>query len=112
MEMRLNLELTAQNGIAPSRMIATGGGSRSGAWLRIKANIMGLPVYPLKVKEAGICGCSVLSAATLLGEDVRDVAARFVRLDDPIEPNQSVKPLYDEMFGKYRELYTAVKKFY
>ena len=112
MEMRLNLELTCKHGIQPTRIIATGGGSHSRRWLQIKADVMGLPVYPLKVKEAGICGGAVLSAATLLGEDIGSVARRFVTLDTPIEPRADIKKQYDSEFAKYRELYTAIKKFY
>ena len=112
MEMRLNLELTGKNGIHPTRIIATGGGSHSGKWLQIKADVLGIPVYPLKVKEAGICGCAVMSAAALLGEDIKAVAQRFVKLDTPFEPRAELTKKYDGEFAKYRQLYTTLKAFY
>lgn len=110
-EMRLNLEETKKYGISPERLLASGGGAASKAWLQIKADVTGLPVFPPKVKETGVCGAAILAGSAMQNEPVRDVAERFVRLGEPVLPNAQNKARYDELFAGYRRLYQTLKSF-
>ncbi|MGN1040821.1 MAG: FGGY-family carbohydrate kinase, partial [Candidatus Fimimonas sp.] len=111
-EMRLNLEQTKKYGITPQKLIATGGGSSSDKWLQIKADVTGLPVYPLKNKEAGICGAAMLAASALLGQSVQSLTQTFVQTDLPKLPSAKRKAEYDVIYNKYEKLYKTLKEFY
>ena len=108
-EMRLNLDKVSDYGVKPTKLIATGGCSKSVAWLQMKANIIGLPVYPLKSREAGICGAAMLGANALTGESVESLAKRYVKLGEPFMPNKVAHDAYTVEYLKYRTLYETIK---
>ncbi len=108
-EMRLNLETVGKYGIRPDKLIATGGGSHSERWLRIKADILNLPVYPLKGKEAGVCGAAMLACAAVTGKNLAEIARKFVRFEAPVMPRKSAVAAYGAQYAKYEKLYSLVK---
>lgn len=112
MEMRLNVEETEKYGVRPQKLIVTGGGSASAKWLQIKADVMGLPVYPLINKEAGICGAAMLGAFALTGESLVALSERFVQTGEPFLPREERKAQYDGIYQKYKKLYKTLKEFY
>ena len=112
MEMRLNLETAGNFGVRPRQLIATGGGAASGKWLQIKADITGLPVYPLESKEAGVCGAAMLGASALGKESVSSLKERFVKIKAPYLPVGERKKEYDELFERYKKLYRTIKNLY
>jgi xylulokinase len=112
MEMRLNTEETEKYGVRPQKLIATGGGSASAKWLQIKADVTGLPVYPLIHKEAGICGAAMLGASALTGESLSTLTERFVKTGKPFMPSPERKAEYDVIYEKYKKLYKTIKEFY
>lgn len=111
MEMRLNLEETERYGVRPERLIATGGGSNSRVWLQLKADITGLPVFPLVSGEAGICGTALLGAAAATGRSLGELAASFVKYGEPLLPRQKEHLAYAPIYEKYKSLYAAVRNF-
>lgn len=112
MEMRLNMEETEKYGVRPQKLIVTGGGSASAKWLQIKADVTGLPVYPLIHKEAGICGAAMLGASALTGESLSTLTERFVKTGKPFTPSSERKAEYDVIYEKYKKLYKTLKEFY
>ena len=111
-EMKLNLEVAGKFGVRAKKLVATGGGSASEKWLQMKADILGIPVYPLVEKEAGICGAAMLGAATLLKKEMKEVAKIFVKTDKPKTPRKEMQKLYLQEYRKYKKLYKTIKKFY
>lgn len=110
-EMRVNLDEVRAFGIAPKKLIASGGGSASRKWLEIKADVMDMPVYLPENTETGVCGAAIIGASALTGEPMREVAARFVRLGDPVLPDPARAARYREIYAKYRTLYQILKPF-
>ena len=110
MEMRLNLEQAEKFGVRPRRLIATGGGSASAKWLQIKADVTGLPVYPLASKEAGVCGAAMLGASALTGKSLSSLSEKFVKTKPPYIPREGQKAEYDKIFERYKKLYKTVKE--
>lgn len=108
-EMKLNLEKVEKHGVKPTKLIATGGCSKSKAWLQMKADVIGLPVYPLKSREAGICGAAILGAHALTGESVESLTKRFVSLGEPFIPDEKANAEYEKTYQKYRTLYETIK---
>ena len=109
-EMKLNLDRVAEYGIKPNKVICTGGGSASDKWLQIKADILGLPIYPLKVKEAGILGAVILAESGVTGEKISDIAKKAVKLGKPFLPRKEITEKYNSVYKKYKKLYKFLKE--
>ncbi|GBC97742.1 Autoinducer-2 kinase [bacterium HR17] len=109
-EMRLNLELLKEAGIAVREIRAIGGGARSRFWLRLKANMFGVPVVALQVTEAACFGAALL-AGKAVGKwaTVGDAAQALVQVREVFEPDETERRLYDERFALYRELYPTLR---
>ena len=111
-EMKYNLEMVKKFGIQPKKLIATGGGSSSDKWLQMKADILGIPVYPLLNKEAGICGAAILGAAAILKVEIKEIAKKFVKMDEPKIPRKDIRKRYLQEYRKYKQIYRTIKRFF
>ncbi len=110
-EMKLNLSLLEEAGIEVKRLRAIGGGAKSPVWLRLKADVYGLPVETLSVSEAACFG------AALLGRKAREniknlgnLVEELVKVKEVYEPDAWRSAVYRERFGVYRRLYPALKE--
>jgi xylulokinase len=108
-ELRVNLELLATAGISIRELHAAGGGARSPLWLRLKADICGLPVRVPRVTETACLGAALL-AGTAAGvyPDLATAVSRTVRFSEKIKPDPESSRLYEDLFKLYRELYPAL----
>ena len=109
-EMRVNVEALKRAGIQIERLHATGGGAKSGKWLQIKADVLGLPIVSLGDSEAGIIGSILLTGvATGAFQSLAEGAALFVKKLGTYLPDPARHAAYDECFKHYRELYGATR---
>lgn len=104
------LELSA--GLRPAVVHIGGGGSRSDLWCQIRADVLGYELKRVAVPDAAAVGAAILAGigaglATSLSESVD----KLVRFDRSFTPNTALKLYYDEKFGKFNELYLALKVF-
>ncbi len=60
--LRKNCDYISRNGIAPTGIIATGGGAKSPVWCQLQADITGLPVLIPAEKEAACLGAAMIAA--------------------------------------------------
>ncbi|MDI6451397.1 FGGY-family carbohydrate kinase [Anaerobaca lacustris] len=112
-ELRVNLELLRQAGIAFDELHAVGGGARSKLWLQLKADICRQRLRVPRVTEAACLGAAMLAAvATGDYPDVPAAASAAVRLDAIIEPDPQRTGEYDRRYETYRRLYPAMKDIY
>lgn len=112
-EMRLNLENMQKYGTTVNSLIATGGGSKSQKWLQIKADILGVDVYPLINNEAGICGSAMLGVVAVgRFKDLDEAKKVFVKYKEAIKPNIEMKQKYDKIYQKYKKTYHLIKELY
>ncbi len=104
-EIAYNIEMLGKFGININALRATGGGASSPIWLRIKTDILGLPITPLKTKEAGAAGCAML-AAVALGKyaNLADAASNFVKVGETYEPSKQFADIYAEKYAKYKAI--------
>jgi xylulokinase len=109
-EMRVNVEAIGRAGISIERLHATGGGAKSGKWLQIKADVLGLPIDSLGDSEAGIIG-SILLTGVATGEfkSLSEGASRLVKKLGAYTPDSARHASYDECFQHYRALYDATR---
>ena len=110
-EMRVNLEVLADAGIKPHRLLATGGGAKSSVWTQIKSDITGLPITIADAPEVGALGL-IMSAAKSLGlvKDLREAKALFAKEGETLIPNEKRHEIYNERFDKYRRMYALAKE--
>jgi sugar (pentulose or hexulose) kinase len=62
----------------PVRVASAGGGARSGLWLRIKREILGVPCVADDCEEPTSRGAAVLGNAAVTGRDVPSVVAQWL----------------------------------
>ena len=111
MDQLLNIAILKEQKIAVEHLIAVGGGSKSRPWLRIKADILQIPVSTLTVKEAGALGCAVLCAAAAgVYNSIEEAAAAMSHTGDTIMPNAAYSAFYKDKFEIYKQLNAHLKE--
>jgi xylulokinase len=112
LEMKCNLERLAANGIPIREVRAVGGGAKSDAWLALKASCFGVPVVRPRVQEAVSLGSALLAgAAAGVFSGVAEAVKAMVAMGDTFEPDPRLHAVYEEKYGKYRELYGRLADF-
>jgi len=104
-DMRENLEALADTGIPVAELRCVGGGARSPIGLQIKADVTGLPVHTLRVREAACFGAAMLAGVAVNCWSGLDEAASLVRLDRTYTPNPNTHDSYAKRYEAYRALY-------
>jgi xylulokinase len=108
-ELRANLERLATSGVAIDHLRNTGGGSRSRAWVQLKADVLGRPIEFVDVRENAAFGAACLAGqATGLFRSAEDAAVAFVHPTATIEPRAAMVAAYDAAFSRYLALYPAL----
>jgi len=93
---------------AAAELRVAGGGARSNAWCRMKADIVGVPVLRANEAETGVIGAAIAAAVGLrLHASVSDAAAAMAPPGRRFEPRRANAALYDARAAKYREVKAA-----
>ena len=100
------LEDASAHGLRVERIFLGGGGAKSALWLQIHADILKMPVNLSRESEACALG-SAMAAAVAAGVylDFDEAADVMVAIEKVIEPDPTHAGVYDELFGRYVELY-------
>lgn len=108
-ELRINIDLLRTAGISIRELHAVGGGARSPLWLKLKADICGLPIRVPQVTEAACLGAALL-AGTAAGvyPDLRTAVSRTVRIVKTMEPDPESARLYEDQYKLFRDVYPAL----
>jgi xylulokinase len=110
-ELRLNLDLLREGGVAVQELRAIGGGARSDLWLQLKADVTGVPVAAPRVTDAACWGAALLAGyGAGCFARLEDAAAGAVELERRFEPCQARAARYAERYALYRELYPTLKE--
>lgn len=108
-ELRVNLDLLRDGGVAIDVLRAIGGGARSRLWLQLKADITGIPVITPRITEAAAFGAALLAGTGAgLWTSAAEGAERFLELTDTYEPDPARHVAYTELYERYREVYPAL----
>lgn len=104
--LRYGLDRLRELGARPGEIVLIGGGSRSGVWRRIAANVFGCPVVALTQEEGPAFGAALQAAWCREEESLETWVDRFVRLDETTRelPSRSGRELYDQTYSVYRNL--------
>ena len=108
-ELRVNLDLLREAGVAINELHAVGGGARSSLWLQLKADICQAPLRVPYVTEAACLGAALLGGvAAGLYSDHAAAVAQTVQQRQRIEPQPDSVTAYDERYRLYRQVYPAL----
>ncbi|MFN3644783.1 MAG: xylulokinase [Gemmobacter sp.] len=100
--------LEASAGVRAGLMRCGGGGFRSDAWLRIKADVLGRPMARMAVNEPGLIGAAALAARGAgLFATLAAAQEALVRYEPAVEPDRAMRGFYDDLFGLYTQAIAA-----
>ncbi len=87
----------------------SGGGASSELWLRIIADVIGLPVRVVGTAESAAHGAAILAAvgAGAFGS-VAEACETAVEVGEVTEPGPDAR-MYDDIYGVYRDLYPTLR---
>lgn len=109
-EMRLNQELLSDCGVAVAPLHATGGGAKSRVWMQMKADVLNVPVAALTTAEAGATGSAMLVGVALgLYPNLEAAAEKMVKVREVFQPRPEAHARYEEVYQRYKKLYSAVR---
>jgi xylulokinase len=106
--VRHHLDLARAAGVAPTRIVATGGGTRSRHWMQSLADATGLPVDVVAVPEGAALGAAFLARCTAGLETDMTAARRWARTDHRVEPDDAWAMPTQRRYERFRDLTAAV----
>ncbi len=110
--MREGLELMLGLGASVDRIVASGGGTRHPLWLQLQADIFNREIYQTETREAAAFGAALLAGVGVgVYDDAERACAQTVRWREVVvRPDPASVARYDEIFGRYRRLYPALRE--
>jgi xylulokinase len=96
-------------GMEPGEVIAMGGGARSDLWVRIKADILALPVLRPRHVETASIGAALLAARSVdLIDDVDVIARQWNPIEETVAPDPESVRFYEGRRALYEDVYAAL----
>jgi xylulokinase len=104
------VESIGELGVRIEEMHAVGGGSKSAAWVKICADVIGTPIVRPRLAEAGCLGAAIIAGVGCgtFGGFAEGVSA-MVAAGDRIDPTPEGQRAYQERYERYRGLWPAVR---
>ena len=106
-----NLRYMAESGYDVEDLVVCGGATRSPQWMRMHADVTGLPITLTEVQDAVSLGACVM-AATVAGAygSLTDAADAMVRPVSTIEPDPQRHEEYSYFVDSYIRTYPALRE--
>jgi len=103
MSVRTIVDHLKDEGVVIQSVRISGGGSKSEAWNRIRADVYGVPVELLQTSETGCLGSSVFAAASLgLYSTLKEASEAMVHVSSTYQPNPTRVKEYDRMYRRFK----------
>jgi xylulokinase len=109
-EIRVNLETMKTIGIDITQLRCVGGGARSPVGLQNKADILGIPVSSLKIREAACLGAGMLAGMAAGAYSGLQDASKIVQLSRTYDPEDRLYRIYNNKYCIYSQLYDKLKE--
>jgi xylulokinase len=100
--VRHHLDLAQAAGLAPRRIVATGGGTQAAAWMRALADCTGLPVDVAAVPEGAALGAAFMARCVAGLEPSTAGASRWARTARTVEPDPAWVGAAEERYHRFR----------
>lgn len=109
--VRHNLEAMRDMGAEPKRLVAVGGGAQSRLWLQIVTDVTGVPqVIPERTVGAAYGDAFLAGLATGIVPNLNALHEQWVRTETILQPTETDRRRYNEMYRIYRDLYESSKE--
>ena len=109
-ELRENVELLRDAGVAIDELHVVGGGAKSDLWLQLKADICHTTLRVPQVTEAACLGAALLAGtATGVYSDLATAVSRTLQFPGRIEPSPDAVAAYDRRYQIYRQIYPSLR---
>jgi xylulokinase len=96
--------------VSTDSMLLVGGGAKSDVWMRMRADVSGIPVVRARRVDTSPLGAAMLAAvASGIQTDINTCAALVEDHSDPIEPAALNRQAYDNAYGAYRRLFDCLR---
>ncbi|HBE01482.1 MAG: hypothetical protein A2096_13435 [Spirochaetes bacterium GWF1_41_5] len=106
------LEKLSALDIKTENFTVTGGGSKSDSWLKIHADIFGMPFIRPEISEASVLGAALLAGTGLkIWASLKEASVLFCRTDRIFFPDREQHIKYQELFQKYKKLFPLLYQF-
>ena len=100
------LEDCSRHGLKVERVFIGGGGAKSPLWLQIHADVLQKPIHLTREGESCALGAAMAAAVGAgIYKDFDEAATAMVAVERVVEPDPRNAQVYDELFGRYVDLY-------
>jgi sugar (pentulose or hexulose) kinase len=82
---------------------SAGGGNLNPTWLKIRSNVMKLPVYKMQT-VSGAFGAAVLAASQTFSDGLTDAGNHLIQLEKEIFPDEKLSQTYDSHYRSFIEI--------
>jgi D-ribulokinase len=98
---RLGIEKLEALGVPIETLLAVGGGTRSGLWLRIRASLLNRPLLLPSTPEPAF-GAAILAAAGYWQISVAQAAKKLVSLEKMVQPEAGWTAQYSAIYQRFK----------
>lgn len=109
-EIKLNLDILRESGYKVNELRIIGGGAKSEKHVQLKADVIGMPITIMDIREAGCMGVAMLAKAALTGTDISGIVRKWAKPVTKVEPG--AHDHYRIQFRRYRKLYPVLRELY
>jgi xylulokinase len=106
---RHHVEVFRERGVRLSQARVTNGGSRSGLWKQILADVLGVELSPVLDHPGASLGAAVAAGVGSGAASGWAAIQPLVKLGPPIVPRLEYRERYDELYAVYRDLEPALR---
>ncbi|MGE5602169.1 MAG: xylulokinase, partial [Nitrososphaerales archaeon] len=109
-DLRRVLDTFKELGVAPGRVVASGGGARSDLWRHMMADTFGVPVVTLVSSEQSALGAAILAGlGTGVYASAAEGCAAVVRYGPTVEPEPAGVRAYRSAYERFCSLYESLR---
>jgi sugar (pentulose or hexulose) kinase len=88
------------SGEAVKAVYTAGGGSNSPVWLRIRSNVLKLPLYKMKY-VTGAVGAAILAASKTCFSNIMEAAAAMTQVEKQERPEPALAAAYEANYARF-----------
>ena len=95
--------ITALSGEKINAVYTAGGGSNNEVWLKIRSNVLNLPIYKMK-HVSGAVGAAILAASNTYFSSLIEAVEKLTCIDKEVRPEVELAAQYNKNYQKFLTL--------